>query len=99
MKISRKAMFLTILFYLSGCSCLLALETDTHEIINEFIAQKEMKGFSLDTYLKAQLGFPKGIHEEFMASWAALTFETNSVSTWMKKGGKGEDLPSGRRSA
>ena len=38
-----------------------ALEKATHEVINEYIAEHLIEGFSFDQYLKEQLGFQEGI--------------------------------------
>lgn len=75
-------------FCLLSFSLSFALETDTHEKINEFIATNNLNGFSLDSYLKNQLGFADGIKEEFKS-----TTETKKVWEWIKIGGKYEDIP------
>jgi len=41
-----------------------ALEVDTHKAINEYIAIGTINGFSLDSYLKNQLGFQNGVEEQ-----------------------------------
>ena len=65
----------------------LALETDTHEKINEFIVTNTLNEFSLDDYLRKQLGFPKGYDEKFTLD------QTKKVLEWIKIGGKFEDVP------
>lgn len=64
-----------------------ALETDTHELINKHIVENNLYGFSLDSYLKNQLGIQNGIKEEFKSN------ETKKVWEWIKIGGKYEDIP------
>ncbi len=61
-----------------------ALNTDTHEDINEYIARNTLNGFSLENYLKDKLGFEKGITTKF-----------DSLEIWqrLREGGKKEDKP------
>jgi hypothetical protein len=61
-----------------------ALEKESHKAINEYIARNTLNGFSLDSYLKDQLGIQEGIEE---------TFNHNKVWKWMGEGGKKEDEP------
>ncbi len=65
------------------------LETDTHELINERIAKGTMGGFSLDMYLKNQLGLTKGKEE---------VFNKKEIWKWVKEGGRYEDEPAYIRS-
>ena len=74
-------------FCLLSFSLSFALETDTHEKINEFIATNNLNGFSLESYLRNQLGFASGIQEEFKST------ESKKVWEWIKIGGKYEDIP------
>ena len=86
----RKLYWVTLLFfafYMLSFSLSFALETDTHEKINEFIAINTLNGFSLDSYLKNQLGFANGIKEDFKST------ETKKVWEWIKVGGLYEDVP------
>lgn len=61
-----------------------ALETETHKTINEYIASKTFDGFSLNSYLQAQIGFQKGVEE---------IFQSKKVSEWLGDGGVKEDVP------
>ena len=61
-----------------------ALEKETHKEINEYIAEHTIGGFSLDGYLKAQLGFTEG-KDEF--------FNNKKVFEWLGYGGRTEDEP------
>lgn len=61
-----------------------ALEKETHQDINEYIATKTLNGFSLDAYLKYQLRISAGVEE---------TFESLAVWKWLGQGGKREDEP------
>ncbi|RJQ22795.1 MAG: hypothetical protein C4560_01760 [Nitrospiraceae bacterium] len=64
-----------------------ALETDTHKKINEYITANTLNGFSLDAYLKNQLNFSNGIEEEFTSN------KTKKVWEWVQFGGEYEDIP------
>ena len=66
-----------------------ALEKETHKEINEYIAKHTIRGFSLDGYLKAQLGFTEGKNE---------FFNNKKVFEWLGYGGKKEDEPAYIRS-
>ena len=68
-----------------------ALEKQTHKAINEHIARHTILGFSLDAYVKNQLGFLKGVNEIFLGS-----SENPEVWGWVEYGGKKEDEPLGR---
>ncbi|TFG90903.1 MAG: hypothetical protein E4H16_00880 [Candidatus Atribacteria bacterium] len=61
-----------------------ALETDTHELINEYIGTHTLNGFSLDSYLKDQLNIEEGIEE---------LLESKQVWKCLKIGGTYEDNP------
>ena len=61
-----------------------ALETDTHEEINEYIAMNTLNGFSLDSYIKDRLDFKGGIEEDF---------SSHQVWRWLGMGGLKEDIP------
>jgi len=82
----KKTLLVTFAILFSLVSFCNALETDTHEVINEYIARNELNGFSLDSYLKDQLNIDEGIEE---------SFDSNKAWWWLKKGGKYEDKPSG----
>jgi hypothetical protein len=66
------------------CAHSYALETESHMMINEYIARNTLNDFSLNSYLKDQLGFQEGIEE---------TFNDNKVWKWIGKGGVWEDDP------
>ena len=94
MKSSYKTVFLLFAICLMNCSFLFAFETPTHEIINEYIVKNDLNGFSLGIYLKNELGFSKGVYEEFESKQTPLKKqETRTVWEWAKKGGKWEDEP------
>lgn len=64
-----------------------ALEKETHRKINEYIANSthaEINGFSLDSYLRDQLGMDGGIEE---------SFRSKQVWKWLGEGGVKEDEP------
>lgn len=66
-----------------------SLEVETHEAINETIAKGIMNGFSLDSYLKTNLGINKGVEESFNDK----DNKANVVYDWIKLGGRYEDKP------
>ncbi len=82
----KKTLLVTFVILFSLVSLSYALETDTHEVINEYIAINTLNGFSLDSYLKDNLEFQKGRNE---------IFNSKKVWEWVKEGGKYEDKPSG----
>jgi hypothetical protein len=63
-----------------------ALETNTHALINEYIARTTLNGFSLDTHLKDQLRISEGIE---------VKYDSNKVWWWLRIGGTYEDTSSG----
>jgi len=67
-----------------------ALDIRTHRAINEHIGQNALNGFSLDVYLKKQLGIQNGINELF-------SYNSNSqeIWRWIRVGGEFEDAPPG----
>jgi len=83
-KIIRSTLIIMVLTVFSFASICHALETDTHEIINEHIARNTVIGFSLDSYLKNQLGMHGGVNQ---------IFDSKYVWRWMRDGGKYEDKP------
>jgi hypothetical protein len=88
MKAVRRIFFSLILLFIIPMPNY-ALETDTHQTINKYIALGTINGFSLDSYLKNQLQFQHGVNEEF-------TFGTSKyVWTWIGYGGETEDKPPG----
>ncbi len=72
------------------------LEKETHEYLNQKIAQMTINGFSLDTYLKNNLGFQNGAAEEIDGYSEVLKKQTEQeVFMWMGEGGIKEDEPEG----
>lgn len=69
---------------LSLVSFCYALDTDTHEAINEHISRSAFNGFSLDAYIKRNLGVQSGIEGKF---------DSHEVWWWIQKGGLYEDIP------
>lgn len=61
-----------------------ALETNTHEDINEYVARNNLNEFSLNTYLEDRLGIQDGIEK---------SFNSRQVWGWLRIGGLKEDLP------
>ncbi len=91
-KFCKSVSFLFI-FCLLNSPFLFALETPTHELINEFILDENV-GFPLSSYLKKRLNFPDGIEEKFRAERGSVKYEeTKTVEDWIKEGGEWEDLP------
>lgn len=87
----RKIIFAAIIFYVSIASLGYALEVETHKAINEYIANNNMNAFSLDAYLKKQLGIQGGIQENIKTS--GLRPNTLKVWEWIRDGGEYEDKP------
>ncbi|MCP4614573.1 MAG: hypothetical protein GY845_38320, partial [Planctomycetes bacterium] len=82
-----RAVILLYIFCLAGASISFALETDTHETINQHIVDNSLNNFSLDQYLRDQLDFPKGIDEKFELE------KKRKAKKWIQKGGEYEDKP------
>ncbi len=80
----KKTLLLTLAILFSLASFCYALETDTHEDINEYIARNTINGFSLDSYLKDQLAIQGGIEE---------SYDSKEIWKWMREGGRYEDKP------
>jgi hypothetical protein len=66
-----------------------SLEKPTHQAINEKITGMTYNGFSLDAFLKNNLGFKDGL---------IAKVNGQMVSDWIKNGGKFEDEPAYTRS-
>jgi len=66
----------------------IALEVDTHRAINLYIVDKTstFNGYSLDKYLKENLGIVDGV---------TAKFNLRMVQDWIGDGGEFEDKPSG----
>ena len=88
MKKSNRIIYLITVFFIFSIQNLFALETETHEEINEFIGTNLVNGFLLNNYLSDELGFQDGVGETFV--W----YKTQMVYRWLGKGGRREDLPS-----
>ncbi len=69
-----------------------ALTTGTHAHINEYVAGTAMDGFSLDLYLKNQLGFQGGI-ETVVPGHVDGKPRPYKVWEWFAEGGVSEDSP------
>jgi hypothetical protein len=71
-----------------------ALEKATHYEINEYIAEHEIGGFSLDEYLKEQLGFQEGV-ETILEQPKITQIEDDdpTIYRWLGYGGRAEDEP------
>ena len=80
----RKVTVLVALIILSQVSFSYALNIGTHKAINEYIANNSLNGFSLDTYLRNNLGIQGGVTEKFKIS---------TVWEWLRDGGEYEDEP------
>jgi hypothetical protein len=78
--------FSLALFFLEA-SLLFALGVNTHETINNLVAQKSFNEFSLNSYLINNLGFTEGIEKQLRS------IETMKVWEWISVGGKYEDEP------
>ncbi len=88
MKKSNRIIYLITVVFIFSIQNLFALETETHEEINEFIGTNLVNGFLLNNYLSDELGFQDGVGETFV--W----YKTQMVYRWLGKGGRREDLPS-----
>lgn len=78
-----KKYYIFIFIYLASVGFGYALETDTHEQINEKIAKTEINDFALDRYLHDNID-PSGIVMNLGNLW---------VWEWLRDGGKYEDIP------
>lgn len=68
------------------------LNTETHEQINERVVTTIMDGFSLDLYLKHQLGLDQGVQSQLQGVIENKK-HTVRVWQWFREGGIREDLP------
>lgn len=71
-------------FLLGFFDSLYALEVETHRSINEHVAKNIFNGFSLNDFLKEQLGMLKGYDEKMV---------NKEVLEWLADGGEYEDKP------
>lgn len=76
-------MVLTVMFILKS-SFAYSLSVETHEYLNVEIANRTLNNFSLDNYLKFNLGLSGGIN---------AIFNDKSALKWLEAGGRYEDLP------
>jgi hypothetical protein len=84
---------LTFLIIVSWSSQSLSLQEQTHQAINEHIARNTISGFSLNDYLKNNLGFKEGVEEILSGFDAKGTSVTRGVFLWLGYGGYQEDRP------
>jgi len=71
-----------------------SLEENTHEAINQFVAQEIINGFSLNSYLKINLGFEDGSEEPLYGySEKKKKYGEQKVWEWLGEGGILEDRP------
>ncbi|MEN6318231.1 MAG: hypothetical protein ABFD82_05700 [Syntrophaceae bacterium] len=87
--VSRKSKILLIInisvvFLLIVATSLYALNVETHRSINEHITKNMFNGFSLNDYIKEQLGMQKGYDEKIL---------NKKVLNWISDGGEYEDKP------
>jgi hypothetical protein len=78
--IFKISILIILLFY----NLTFALETDTHKAINLHIAESPLNGFSINQYLKNNLGISEGIEK---------MLDGRKVKFWLRDGGEYEDKP------
>jgi hypothetical protein len=83
---NTKVFLCFILIFLLLYSYAYSLKVETHEDINEHIARNNTVGFSLDYYLKNNLGFINGAEQEVKKGTT-----TQEVFEWLGEGGDRED--------
>lgn len=84
---------LILLIILSWNSRGFSLKEETHQAINEQVAQNTIGGFSLNNYLMENLGFREGVKEELNGIDANGINVKKKVFWWLGYGGKQEDRP------
>ncbi len=84
----RKILLTTIVLSIYISSFSYALDISTHRAINAYIAQNTLNSFSLDLYLKNQLGMQSGIKESLKSN-----NESYEAWQWIREGGFYEDKP------
>ncbi|MBI5676508.1 MAG: hypothetical protein HZC48_11925 [Nitrospirae bacterium] len=87
MKVVLKIFFILIIIFCVKPLPNYALEVGTHRAINENVSTNMLNDFSLDSYLKNQLGFTNGINKELKYD------KTRKVWEWLSDGGEYEDKP------
>lgn len=75
---------ISLIIFLLDAPLLYSLEKPTHKKLNETIASGAFNGFSLDSYLKNNLGFTDGAIEKINGK---------EVFKWIGSGGQYEDEP------
>src|SRR4030042_1128875 len=71
-----------------------AFEGSTHYAINQYIAEHIIGGFSLDEYIKSQLGFIEGVTTVFKQyEGQNMDGEPPTISMWLGYGGRMEKNP------
>jgi len=73
--------------YLNLYHASFALETETHKAINRYITQQSINDFSLNNYLKNQLGMKEGTETYFKSGYL-----DQPILKWIGYGGKAEDI-------
>lgn len=84
MKKGKLSIIILLIVLLLNISLAYSLEVSTHEAINKRIAEGSFNGFSLDTYLKNNLGFTEGKKE---------SVNGQEIWMWVMDGGRYEDKP------
>jgi hypothetical protein len=69
------------------------LEKETHKYLNQYIAQNSINNFSLDQYLKNQLGIKTGVLTPLKSDE-----DSKRIWDWVRLGGQYEDEPGYSRS-
>ena len=69
------------------------LEKETHKYLNQYIAQNSINNFSLDQYLKNQLGIKTGVLTPLKSDE-----DSKRIWDWVRMGGQYEDEPGYSRS-
>jgi hypothetical protein len=82
----KRMLPIILMIILSHCFVAYGLDKPTHYALNEDIAKRTINGFSLDDYIRNQLGFPNGINEEIRGK---------KIYKWLGDGGQKEDEPDG----
>jgi len=93
MKNKSFILVLAILISLIWNSQCFSLKEDTHKAINEHVAQNTVNGFSLNTYLRDNLGFERGTDAVLKGVDAGGRYIEQKVFWWLRYGGEQEDRP------
>ncbi|RLC12808.1 MAG: hypothetical protein DRI57_17310 [Deltaproteobacteria bacterium] len=85
---------LLVVFSLLNASSVFAYHALTHRLFNRYVVEKNVNGFSLNSYLRDELALSNGIEEEFQSQEGECKLEeTNNVWKWIEHGGAWEDNP------